>query len=102
MFVDYEESRLAHPNCFPPTLVVLDINMPRMDGFEFLAAYDKLRPKLQAQGARPSIVLMVTSSTDPRDKERADKLAFVKGFIRKPPTVADAIDIANRFGQEEA
>ncbi len=100
LFLNYERSRLEHPGAFPPTLVLLDINMPRMNGFEFLEEYRKLR-SLQDEGdIAPSIVVMVTSSTDPRDRAKAEALGVVADFIHKPPTAADAEALAERYGTD--
>lgn len=100
LFIDFEQSVADYPDHFPPTIVLLDINMPRMDGFAFLEAYEEIRDEVEAKGASPSIVLMVTSSSDPRDRERARKLGFVEGFVTKPPSLADVTAIAERFGSE--
>ncbi len=98
LFLNYEGSRETHPERFPPILMLLDINMPRMDGFGFLEKYSELREKLIAQGTEPSIVVMITSSTDPRDQERAKASGFVSEFMHKPPTEADAIRLAEQYG----
>jgi CheY-like chemotaxis protein len=64
-------------------LILLDINMPGMDGFDFLAAY-------QASSLRPVPVVMLTSSPDPADELRARSHSFVRGYLIKPLTVAAA------------
>lgn len=56
-----------------------DINIPRMDGFEFLDAYTK-----RAQGADEALVVMMSNSIDPMDRERANALPIVHSFETKP------------------
>lgn len=62
-----------------PDVILLDINMPRMDGFEFLEAVNLLPSELKSM-----IVVMLTTSLDARDKKRADNFDLVKGFMNKP------------------
>ncbi len=73
------EGRLAE-------LVLLDINMPEMDGFAFLEAYQLLQPKPPASQA----VIMLTSSPDPTDRARALSYACVKGYVVKPLELPNA------------
>jgi len=63
-------------------LILLDINMPGMNGWEFLEAYKKL-PEEQTHRIR---ILMLTTSTNPDEERKAVDIAEVKGFIHKPLT----------------
>ncbi len=60
------------------TLVFLDINMPQMDGWQFLK---KLRELNLLQKIRH---VLVTSSTDPKDKIIAKDYPEIIGFLEKP------------------
>jgi CheY-like chemotaxis protein len=77
-----------------PDVIFLDINMPRMNGFEFLAAAQDLL----GAAALPPVVMMLTTSLDPRDRVRASAFAAVKSYINKPLTeahVGQALDLVN-------
>ncbi|WP_375415800.1 response regulator [uncultured Hymenobacter sp.] len=71
-----------------PALILLDVNMPVMNGFEFLEAYAEL-PAAQRQAA---VVVMLTTSLHPQDLERARQLE-VAGFLSKPLTRKDLSEI---------
>ncbi len=64
----------------PVDAILLDINMPEMNGFAFLECYEALQPERR----HSAVVVMLTSSPDPHDRERAQSFASVKGYITKP------------------
>ncbi len=71
-----------------PKLVLLDINMPEMNGFEFLEFMALEEFPLNID------VIMVTSSTEYADKILAEKYPqFVKGFVQKPLQIENLVEI---------
>jgi CheY-like chemotaxis protein len=71
-----------------PVLVLLDVKMPVMDGFEFLEAYSQL--SLAQQNA--IVIVMLTTSLHPADVERMRQLN-IAGFMSKPLTQAKLEDV---------
>ena len=66
----------------PPRLILMDINMPRLDGFETVSRMQELVAD-RDHGA-PVVVMMFTSSDNPNDKAKAQSLPLVKGYVCKP------------------
>ena len=60
--------------------IILDVNMPRMNGFEFLEALETSPAVKQII----CIIVMLTTSLDPRDKQRAEASPLVTEFLYKP------------------
>ena len=65
-----------------PAIIIVDIYMPIMDGFEFIDAYDGLPAKFK----NSCCVFMLSSSIDASDIDRAKNNANIKAFHVKPIT----------------
>jgi len=63
-----------------PNIIFLDINMPKMDGFEFIEAYQKLPEAKRAE----ILVVFLTTSNWSKDKAKAINNDIVFDFIEKP------------------
>ncbi len=74
-------------------LIFLDINMPGMNGWEFLQEYDQLGKELQSR----AINIMLTTSDNPDDKERARTFGFVSDYIIKPLTKEKVKAIVDKY-----
>jgi CheY-like chemotaxis protein len=73
-----------------PELIFVDINMPVMDGFEFLEEFHKINPLPE----KPAFVVL-TTSTDLRDISRLKDLG-VKYFFNKPLTKEKLIELLKK------
>lgn len=69
--------------------ILLDVNMPRMNGFEFLEAATK-EIGVEHLGA---VVVMLTTSLNPRDEARAKSYSVVKGYLEKPLSTEHLIEL---------
>lgn len=74
-------------------LIFLDVNMPGMNGWDFLEAYSKLDISLQSN----LIIIMLTTSDNTCDIEKAKKWNFVSEFKTKPVTKKLLEDITEKY-----
>ena len=80
-----------------PDIVFLDINMPKVDGWEFLEKYKELPKDKRAQ----IIVVMLTTSLNANDKERALSNELISEFRNKPLTKEMLKDIEEKYFKKE-
>ncbi len=82
--LDVIKSKYDRPESFPD-VILLDLNMPLMNGFEFIKAYREL----EFEGKDEILIILVTSSNNPSDIQQAKELG-IKYYLTKPLS-ADAI-----------
>ena len=63
-----------------PDVILLDLNMPVMDGWDFLEKFDKIKDTF----TKEIRIFIVSSSVDEKDISRSQSYVTVKGFISKP------------------
>jgi len=83
--------RAAATNDELPDIVLLDINMPIMDGWEFMEAMALIKPKLNKE----IVVYIVSSSIAVEDKNKSKSYENILGYLSKPITVNDLVLIAS-------
>jgi len=86
--LDHLKTRNAHEDIHPD-LILLDINMPGMSGWDFLTQYDNLDKDFQSHA-------MVVLTSDPNDAARARMRNIVSDSIMKPLTKEMLIDIVQK------
>lgn len=63
-----------------PDVILLDLNMPEVDGWDFLDVFEGFKEKLK----KDIRVFIVSSSVDEKDVLRSRSFTCVNGFISKP------------------
>ncbi len=81
-----------------PDVIFLDINMPVMDGWNFIEEFSKLKPSLK----KKVTIYMVSSSIDPHDIEKAKSTSGIAQYIVKPINIEQFEKIFKFFDVEAA
>lgn len=81
MALDYLRKNETEPEWIPD-LIMLDINMPLVDGFRFMDEFARLGENVK----KKTRIVFLSSSLNPSEIERAEKNPYVLKFITKPLT----------------
>jgi len=77
-------------------VIFLDINMPGMNGWDFMEEYKKLDEKKRAR----IVVVMVTTSLNPDDRATAARFKDIATYLSKPLSAAAVARIADQYFEE--
>ncbi|WP_373057441.1 response regulator [Zunongwangia sp. H14] len=72
-----------------PDIILLDLNMPVMDGWQFLDEFIKIPSQKEI------LIYIVTSSIDPEDVERAKSYGHINNYLVKPISIEELQKILN-------
>jgi|SRR6185437_9788487 len=75
----FEDNELSYPN---PDIIFLDINMPGMNGWEFIEEFKESKKDKSIL----SKIVMLTTSPNPDDEQKAKLISEIIAFKRKPLT----------------
>ena len=99
----FDQRQKDYPQIKPPLLLFLDVNMPIMNGWDFLEEFHARQAEIQL---KPSIVIMYSTSDEQEERERIKNYQHVSSYIVKgsytPEELKQAvIDSVNRYDESE-
>ena len=76
-----------------PDIIFLDINMPGMNGWEFIEQYQKLEDASKSK----VVLVMLTTSDNPKDISKAKEYPAISDYKIKPLSKPILEDVINRY-----
>ncbi len=76
-----------------PDIIFLDINMPGMDGWQFLDTFEEN----YLNKSKAIIIVMVTTSFNPEDKKKFESYKFVHQYLNKPLKKSDVSAVFSEY-----
>lgn len=92
--LDYFEHFQDHPEDYQGTVILLDIQMPQIDGFGFLDQFEKMPEEVISK----TRIFLVSSSLDHGDLSRGNAHHLVEGILKKPLNADDLIKALKHTG----
>lgn len=77
-----------------PEIILLDLSMPVMDGWEFLEEFNKI------ENNHSIMIYVISSSISPKDVEKANSYSSVRDYIIKPITKVKFIELLNNIEKQ--
>ena len=92
-FLCCEGKFVHHLNKCDPQLIFLDLNMPGIDGWDFLNDYQQLKVKHHLN----PVIIILTTSLNPDDMLKSKQFKDVKGFLNKPLSKEIILSIVGQY-----
>ncbi|MFK7859747.1 MAG: response regulator [Granulosicoccus sp.] len=83
-----EELEVKYPGIRVPITLFLDINMPLMNGWQFLEELESQRKDIKLD---PTVVMMYSTSDDSYDRSKAESYDSVANYIVKGESTPDSL-----------